>query len=694
MTCSTETTCAVRRRVCARAAAALALAFLLACQGARGPGRAPQEERDAYRAALALEATNPAEAIRELERFLSTWPRSVLADDAGLALARILQGQGDRDGAVRVLTRVVDQLPPGNQTDVARYRLALLQRERGQVEAARRTAGRIQVGRLPAADRRLVERLLADLAEETGDSVTQIFWLSQLQREAPDEEQRSALDAEIDSVVMRMSDVELARSAEQMRDGPIALRLHLRLVELAVARGDLDGARDALRRTRGRAERREDAERLRDLEVRLGLRAPEPGFTLPPRFAALGRVTRPDPERAHGVLGVAVPLTGEYARFGEESLQGVLLATGILDAEASAARPATIRVRVRDTGSNAAGAERAVLELARDPDVSAIVGPLALRETEGAASAARSEGVPLLSLSRRLPEAGENPWEFRLGLAPEDEARLLAEYAARELGARRYALLYPRDRYGRTLRALFWDAVEEQGGEVVAVASYDPEATDFSESIRRLVGYGFLTPQEEALIAERDRLLDRAKRHPPERARELREQAEALVAPDGSPLPPVVDFEVLFVPDGYENIVLIAPQLAFHGATGVTLLGTSSWNHPDLVRIGQKHVEGAVFTSELAGEGGHPLHEDFARRFASTFRAAPDGFAARAYDAAALVMQQWVDGSGSRAEIQEGLLGLEDQAGASGVFSIDRHGNAVRRPHLVVVERGTITSLE
>ncbi|MEN8180906.1 MAG: penicillin-binding protein activator [Myxococcota bacterium] len=682
-----------RRTVGGAAALAwLALLVLVSCQSALGPGRARQEERQAYRQALAIQETDPAGAIAVLERFLSTWPRSPLADDAGVTLAAILLEQGDKAGAQRVLLQVTETLPPGDQTDKARYRLAGLQRAAGQPEAARRTAGAIQLSRLSKTDRLRVERLLADLAGETGDPVTQLFWLSQLYEHAPDDEERQAVDAEIDGVVDRMRRTQLARSAEQLRDGAISMRLRLRLVEMLVGGGDLDGARDELRQARGLPTRPADEDRLRALEVRLGLRQPEPTFSLPPAFADLRRPLVSDPSRAQGVLGVALPLSGDYASFGEESLQGILLATGILDADASSG-PAGLRVRVRDTQSSAAGAERAVLDLARDDDVTAIVGPLALRETEGAAGAARQEGVPLLALSRRVPDSGDNRWEFRLGLAPEDEARLLAQHAL-DQGARRCAILYPRDRYGRTLRALFWDAVEEQGGEVVGVASYDPDATDFSQAIRQLVGFGFLTPEEKAIIAQRDRLLARARRFQPEKARKLREEAAALVAPDGSPLPPVVDFDVLFVPDSHENVVLIAPQLAFHGVTGVTLFGTNGWNHPDLVRIGQKHVEGAVFTAALAGAGGHPFHEDFARRFQATFGRAPDGFAAQAYDAAALVLAQWIDGSDSREEVQEGLLGLDNQAGASGVFSIDNDGNAVRRPHLLVVEGGTITTLQ
>ena len=78
MTCSTETTSVenVRRATRGAAVALLMLLTLTACQSAFGPGRVRQEERNAYRQALALEETDPAGAARQLEAFLSTWPRS------------------------------------------------------------------------------------------------------------------------------------------------------------------------------------------------------------------------------------------------------------------------------------------------------------------------------------------------------------------------------------------------------------------------------------------------------------------------------------------------------------------------------------------------------------------------------------------------------------------------------------------
>ena len=99
----------------------------------------------------------------------------------------------------------------------------------------------------------------------------------------------------------------------------------------------------------------------------------------------------------------------------------------------------------------------------------------------------------------------------------------------------------------------------------------------------------------ERAQTERDRLLKRAKRLPAAEAGALREQARALTLPDGAPLPPYVDFDAVFIPDTHQAAGLIAPHLAFHEVRGVTLLGPSAWNHPGLLELGGRHVEGAVF---------------------------------------------------------------------------------------------------
>jgi len=402
---------------------------------------------------------------------------------------------------------------------------------------------------------------------------------------------------------------------------------------------------------------------------------------------------QPDPTTTAGTLGVVLPLSGSFATYGEESLLGILLAAGVFEATPSGAR-SQIRLLVRDSGGNAAGAARGVRSLAQEPGLLAIIGPLLAKEAESAAAAAEDAAVPLVALTRREEVARERPHVIRLGSSPRLEAEVLADYALRELGNQRFAILYPRDSYGVALRGAFWDAVEAGGGSMVGVAAYDPEATDFAEPIRRIIGYEFSSAGEREALTRRKKLLKRANRMPPERAAELREEAAEITGPGGAPLPPFIDFDALFIPDSHENASLIAPHLAFHGVRGVRLLGPSGWNDPDLVRIGGKHVNGAIFTGDFYPESSYPFVAEFVRRFRQTFGGEPSFLSAQGFDAANLLMVQLARGRQTREEVAEGLLDTRAYPGVSGVTTVRHDGNAVKRPYLLGVNRGEIISID
>ena len=156
-----------------------------------------------------------------------------------------------------------------------------------------------------------------------------------------------------------------------------------------------------------------------------------------------------------------------------------------------------------------------------------------------------------------------------------------------------------------------------------------------------------------------------------------------MTGPGGSPLPPIVDFDVLFIPESYEKVVLIAPQLAFHEATGMRLAGTSGWYHPDLLELGRRHVGGARFSSLFFPESPLPNVQQFAHRYQEVFSSEPDAFAAQGYDAAQLVLVQLARGSRSRTAVRDGVLGVRGFPGASGVLSMRQDGNARKRPFLL-----------
>jgi branched-chain amino acid transport system substrate-binding protein len=189
-------------------------------------------------------------------------------------------------------------------------------------------------------------------------------------------------------------------------------------------------------------------------------------------------------------------------------------------------------------------------------------------------------------------------------------------------------------------------------------------------------------------------LLRRARKLDPVDARLARATAYAISGPGGDPLPPQVDFDVLFIPDSHDKVVLIAPQLSFHEIGDVHLMGPSGWNDPALLSIGRKHVRGAVISALFHEQSRFPFVSEFVTDFKKTFGASPDVFAAHGYDAARLVMVQLNAGADTREGVRNGILRSQGFPGASGVINMAPDGNARKRPFLLKVRGGRLISLD
>ncbi|MEZ4215934.1 MAG: penicillin-binding protein activator [Myxococcota bacterium] len=696
---------------------ALALGALVlvvaACQLPRGTRPATEEERLAYGEALAPLPQDPTTARDRLEAFVTAHGDGALADDAGEKLAAIELGEGRTAEAVRWLVWVVEQHPQGDRAEAARLSLATLARSRGDVAEAQRWLADARFSRMDASQRVVGYRMLADLESRPAEKLR---WLGELYAAQTSVDGRKRVDAELDPLVAQLSVDEMATLASSLGKRVPAARLRLRIAERALDAADVDRAERELARVDS-LERTERDDALRaEVARRASLRERIATAGVLPTFREVASLPAPRTDGAEGTIGVVLPLTGAFARYGEESLRGVLLAAGVFDDIESARaaadeagegevrpprgeswrarRASRVRVVVRDSAGQPDRAARAVHELAADPSVAAIVGPLLAAEADAAAAAAQAESIPLLALTSRADVSAGRDFVFRLRTTPADEVRFLVDYAVDELDARRFAVLYPDDTYGRGMRSYFWDAVEARGGYVVAASSYDPSSTDFAEPIRRMIGFTLLTPAEQAAVRDRDAALDRLRRLPREEAGRARRELLRTTGPEGEALPPIVDFDALFIPDTSEKIVMIAPQLAFHDVTGVRLLGTSAWVDPKLVSLGREHVRNAVMASLFHAESSYTFVSDFVDGYSAHFGAVPDVFAASAFDAANLVLVQLAAGHTSRDAVRDGVGSVHGYPGASGITTFLHDGNARKRPFLLGVDGRRIVPLD
>jgi branched-chain amino acid transport system substrate-binding protein len=633
----------------------------LACQ----TPQAPAADKQAYHEALRTLARDPEAGADALRAFVASRPESSLADDAALRLAEARVEAGDDDEALRRLAWLVRSHPEGDRSDAARILLARLQRARGHGAAAYRTVQGVRLSLLESQRRAEAHRLLADLAGEVGDRTARLRWLARVRADQDGEQALEKVDDELEATLAGLSAAELDRAARELGRAVPAGRVRLRQAELALAAGSPEEAERFLERASQLPLTPADAERLTAFEARL---RGAPALAQAPGSEAGMPSAFPDAARAAGTLGVVLPLSGELANAGQEALDGILLASGVLAPgalpEAAGAPPAGVRLRVRDSGGVPERAAAALRELGADPAVLAVLGPLTAEEALAAAADADAQGLPTLTLTRHEEVAPGHPNMFRIGLTPGAEAERLAEYAAGSLGARRVGILYPQDAYGERMRALFAAAIESRGASVAGASGYDVDSTDFSLPIRSLIRSAGGAPVDPA--------------QPPE--------LEAPSVPGG--------FDAIFVPDAHRAVGLIAPALAFAGIRGVRLLGTSAWNDPALVAVGREHVEGAVFTGAVVRESASPMLAEFALRFQRGFGRAPDSLSALGFDATLLVLRGLLGGSRTRDALREGLVSAGPFQGVSGVTDFVGDGNAQRRPYLLGVEGARIVDLD
>lgn len=694
----------------------LALAGCGLLAGPEGP-RVPPEQRAAYDAAMGRLPGDVPGATAALETFIERYPRSLLADDAVEQLSQLAFAEGREEEGVRWLSLLLSRYPDADRAAPARLRFAQIEYGRDRRPAARSLLAPLDLSALSLTDRRAALRLRVALALTPVERLESLAalratLLAESVERAGDPGATARLRLRLDAVdrqlaesIRRASAVELEEVLEGLdgrRPAPsIALELARRAVDAAqleLAEERLARAADLVRSELGRSE-------LRQLESRL-VRLREIAAAeaeLPPLRALVGQ-PRPRTDDARGTLGVVLPLSGDFAAYGQESLRGILLAAdlfaeseteatgvgypdeGAIDAPGLRRRRSPeLRLLVRDSGGDPGRAAAAVRELADERDLLAVIGPIFSGESLAAADAADAAGVPLVALSTREDLAAERRHAFRTRTRPSDEIGVLVGHAFETLGAERFAVLYPRTRYGRGMRKLYWEAVTARGGKLVAASSYDPDSVDFAGAIRDMIGHRFLTAWERKALDERDDILRAARRLEPEQAALLREAAYGILGPEGVPLPPIVDFDVLFIPDAADKIALIAPALAFHEVQDVTLLGPNDWLDPELLRVARRHVSGAVISTAFHPSSELPFVTEFVEGYRNTFESEPGPWAAEAYDATNIVLVQLASGRSSRDALRDGLLDTRAYPGATGVLTMHPNGNARRRPFLLRV---------
>jgi branched-chain amino acid transport system substrate-binding protein len=490
------------------------------------------------------------------------------------------------------------------------------------------------------------------------------WWIKVLESSSVKEEEKEKIRLQLLDLIYHATEDELMQMASYAEESDLIYPIYYQLTLFYLISGRLEKAREAVLNVVSFAPEEEWAikpqEMLQMIDERLKVRP--------------------------NVVGCLLPLSGPFALYGQEVLNGLELGFDIFQENEESL--SSMELVIRDTEGDPETAIEAIKELAVKEKALVTIGPLISKVAEGVVEKAQELGMPIITLSQSDAITKKGEMVFQNCLNPEDQLRSLVNKVMGEMDLKRFAILYPANSYGKYFMNKLWDKVESNGGVITAVESYDPKSTDFAVEIKKMVGLFYPRPksniEEEEEEREEDKKQLEQKMEGPEVEREVKVEEQDLE----EELEPIVDFDAVFIPDNYERAGLIASQLAYHDVLGVTLLGTNLWNSPKLIDIAGRYVHGAIFPSGFFSGSGYIGVDSFVDQYRTSFGQEPQFLAAIGYDTIRVVkeiLKEKGNNIKTRENFRSALAGNKYFDSVTGPMFFDNERRAKRDPLLLTI---------
>lgn len=338
------------------------------------------------------------------------------------------------------------------------------------------------------------------------------------------------------------------------------------------------------------------------------------------------------------VIAHAAPMTGDSGRFGKVEAEGIQIALDEINAQGGI-DGRQVNVIHEDDMGNPKEAANVAQRIASNPDVVAVIGHWNSSCTLAAIPIYDAAGIPAITSSINQKISGASKWVFRDCVTDEQSGRQLAEYAVTKLGAKRIAILYSNNDFGKGQNDVFARVARELGAEVVASEAYiEGQSRDF-------------TPQLTKIKA---------------------------LNPD-----------LIFLAGYYTEGAMIVQQ-ARKLEMNIPFLGPDGLNSVEFVKLGGSAVEGVMFAGYFHPSMNFPGTAEYAKKYREKYGYESDTFAALAYDATRLVLEGMKQNGPTREGVRKYLEEVENFPGVAGPITFDDKHDCTRKILVLTVKDGKI----
>jgi branched-chain amino acid transport system substrate-binding protein len=619
------------------------------------PPQADQSVQKEFALAKADFSKNPARALKRIELLIQKYPNTATASEAAKLAGDYYQKNGRSDQAVNAYSFIINnnyQEPFEGEVYTKVIRIYLSERKNDQAKTLLNHA--LKSGALTANERAELLNYKIEFLRLEQDVIGQLETLAEMYRLSTDPQAKVSYKIRATSIadsLVRPQDLEAVLDNSKLEF--VHASILFRQGSVAFEQSDFSKARSHFSKVISLSPDSDLAESSREFLRQLDARSSVDTKT----------------------IGVILPLSGKNADIGRSVLNSIQLGLGIYD------KKTNIRLAVIDSEGKYLDARRAVEKLVVEDQVVAIIGSLQSKTATNISSKAQALGVPTIVLSQKSGITQIGDFIFRNALTSEMQVQHIVQTAVEKMGFKRFAILYPEDAYGTEYANLFWDAVQSAGGQIKAAQSYDPKETDFRAPIQKLVGTYYTDDRSHEYRLKYE---------------EWKKKVPVHTARNETPkdlLPPIVDFDALFVPDNTRALGQIAAMLSFQEVKDITLLGTNIWNTPGVVERAGSFAKSIIFVDSFLNQDQKFTNSEFYKRYAQVFGKTPSLFDLQAYDTA-LILKDAVSGVGSRSELQMRLAGLRSVKGALNTLDSQTTRDFSRPIVALTVNDGKILTLD
>lgn len=338
-------------------------------------------------------------------------------------------------------------------------------------------------------------------------------------------------------------------------------------------------------------------------------------------------------------IGGLAPLTGDVAVYGTAVANAVKLAFEEINAKGGVLGGKKLVYDVLDEKGDVTEAVTAYNRL-KTQNIVALIGDVTSKPTIGVAELAGKDGIPMITptaTNESVTTYGKNI--FRACYLDPFQGKTMAVFATENLKAKKVAVIYnSSDDYSTGVAEAFKKEATERGAEVVSYESYGQDDKDFKAQLTNISA-------NEA--------------------------------------------EVLFVPDYYNRVVLIADQSNQIGLKA-KLIGVDGWDGVlDVIDKSKVSVlDNTYFCNHYSDKDTAENVVNFLKNYEAKYNKTPNALAALGYDAA-YILAEAINKAGST-DKDKIVAAMQETSfdGVTGHITFDENRNPIKSVSIIKILNG------